>query len=187
MSDEVLDMADIKRRMEGALSSFKNDLAGLRTGRASANILDPISVDAYGQSMPMNQVGTVSVPEPRMISVQVWDKSMVGAVEKAIRESDLGLNPVTDGTTLRIPLPELNEERRREIAKVAHQYAEQARVAVRHVRRDGMESIKKAEKDGDVGQDDARVASDNVQSETDNMIAEIDKIVAAKEAEIMQV
>ena len=187
MSDNVLDMADIKRRMEGALTSLKNDLAGLRTGRASANILDPITVEAYGQAMPMNQVGTVSVPEPRMISVQVWDKSMVGAVEKAIRESDLGLNPVTDGTTLRIPLPELNEERRREIAKVAHQYAEQARIAVRHVRRDGMESIKKSEKDGDVGQDDARVASDNVQSETDAMIAEIDTIVAAKEAEIMQV
>ena len=187
MSDNVLDMTDIKRRMEGALNSLKNDLAGLRTGRASANILDPISIDAYGQSMPMNQVGTVSVPEPRMISVQVWDKSMVGAVEKAIRESDLGLNPVTDGTTLRIPLPELNEERRREIAKVAHQYAEQARIAVRHVRRDGMDAIKKAEKDGDTGQDEARAASDNVQSETDAMIAEIDSIVAAKEAEIMQV
>ncbi len=187
MSEEVLDMSDIKRRMDGALNSLKNDLAGLRTGRASVNILDPISVDAYGQSMPMNQVGTVSVPEPRMISVQVWDKSMVGAVEKAIRESDLGLNPVTDGTTLRIPLPELNEERRREIAKVAHQYAEQARIAVRHVRKDGMDIIKKSEKDGDVGQDEARVASDNVQSETDRLIAEIDAVVAAKEAEIMQV
>ena len=173
--------------MEGALSSLKSDLAGLRTGRASASILDPIMVDAYGQQMPMNQVGTVSVPEPRMISVQVWDKSMVGAVEKAIRESDLGLNPVTDGTNLRIPLPELNEERRKEIVKVAHQYAEQTRVAIRHVRRDGMDTLKKAEKDGDMGQDEARSMSDKVQKATDDMISEVDNIVAAKETEIMQV
>jgi len=186
MSDS-LDMADIKRRMEGAINALKNDLAGLRTGRASANILDPIMVDAYGQQMPMNQVGTVSVPEPRMISVQVWDKSMVGAVEKAIRESDLGLNPVTDGQNLRIPLPELNEERRREIAKVAAQYAEQSKVSIRHVRRDGMEALKKAEKDGDMSQDEARTQSDDVQKSTDDMIAEVDKILAAKEAEIMQV
>lgn len=186
MSDN-LDMADIKRRMEGAINSLKNDLAGLRTGRASASILDPIMVDAYGQQMPMNQVGTVSVPEPRMISVQVWDKSMVGAVEKAIRESDLGLNPVTDGQNLRIPLPELNEERRKEIAKVASQYAEQSKVAIRHVRRDGMEALKKAEKDGDMGQDEARALSDDVQKSTDEKIAEVDTILAAKEAEIMQV
>ena len=187
MSDATFDLNDIEKRMKGAITALKNDFSGLRTGRASASLLDPVNVMAYGSPMPLSQVATVSVPEPRTISVNVWDQSQVAAVEKAIRESDLGLNPVTDGTTLRIPLPELNEERRREIAKVAHQYAEQARVAVRHVRRDGMESIKKAEKDGDVGQDDARVASDNVQSETDNMIAEIDKIVAAKEAEIMQV
>lgn len=187
MSDGIIDLADINRRMEGALNALKSDLAGLRTGRASASILDPIMVDAYGQQMPMNQVGTVSVPEPRMISVQVWDKSMVGAVEKAIRESDLGLNPVTDGTNLRIPLPELNEERRKEIAKVAHQYAEQTRVAIRHVRRDGMDTLKKGEKDGDIGQDEARGMSDRVQKSTDDMIAEVDKIVAAKEAEIMQV
>lgn len=187
MADGVIDFADLDRRMDGALNSLKGDLAGLRTGRASAGILDPITVEAYGQQMPMNQVGTVSVPEPRMISVQVWDKSMVGAVEKAIRESDLGLNPVTDGTTLRIPLPELNEERRREIVKVAHQYAEQARVAIRHVRRDGMDAIKKGEKDGDVGQDDARGMSDRVQKATDDKIAEVDTIVAAKETEIMQV
>lgn len=187
MSDGIIDLADINRRMEGALNSFKSDLAGLRTGRASANILDPIMVEAYGQQMPMNQVGTVSVPEPRMISVQVWDKSMVGAVEKAIRESDLGLNPVTDGANLRIPLPELNEERRKEIAKVAHQYAEQARVSIRHVRRDGMDALKKGEKDGDIGQDDARALSDKVQKATDDMISEVDNIVAAKEAEIMQV
>ncbi len=182
-----MDLADIKRRMEGAINALKNDLTGLRTGRASANILDPIMVDAYGQQMPMNQVGTVTVPEPRMISVQVWDKSMVAAVEKAIRDSDLGLNPVTDGTNLRIPLPELNEERRKEIAKVAHQYAEQARIAIRHVRRDGMDALKKGEKDGDIGQDDARATSDKVQKSTDEMIAEVDKLVAAKEAEIMQV
>ena len=187
MSDNVIDIADLNRRMEGALNSLKGDLAGLRTGRASVNILDPIMIEAYGQQMPMNQVGTVSVPEPRMISVQIWDKSMVGAVEKAIRESDLGLNPVTDGTNLRIPLPELNEERRKELAKVAHQYAEQARVAVRHVRRDGMDALKKGEKDSDIGQDDARALSDKVQKSTDDMIAEVDKLVAAKEAEIMQV
>ena len=187
MSDDVIDMNDIERRMQGALNSLKGDLAGLRTGRASASLLDPIMVDAYGQQMPMNQVGTVSVPEPRMVSVQVWDKSMVAAVEKAIRESDLGLNPVTDGSTLRIPLPELNEERRKEIAKVAHQYAEQARVAIRHVRRDGMDALKKAEKDGEMGQDDARVMSDLVQSATDSTIAEVEQIVSAKEAEIMQV
>jgi len=185
MSD--IDMADINRRMEGAISALKSDLAGLRTGRASANILDPIMVDAYGQQMPMNQVGTVSVPEPRTISVQIWDKSMVGAVEKAIRESDLGLNPVTDGQNLRIPLPELNEERRKEIVKVASSYAEQSKVAIRHVRRDGMEALKKAEKDGDMGQDEARTMSDQVQKTTDDMITEVDKILAAKETEIMQV
>ena len=187
MSGNATDLADLKRRMEGALTSLRGDLAGLRTGRASANLLDPIMVEAYGQSMPINQVGTVSVPEPRMVSVQVWDKSMVGAVEKAIRESDLGLNPVTDGTNLRIPLPELNEERRKEIVKVAHQYAEQARVAIRHVRRDGMDGIKKSEKDGDIGQDEARTLSDKVQQSTDEMISEVDNIVAAKETEIMQV
>lgn len=187
MSDDIVDLADLNRRMEGAINSLKGDLAGLRTGRASASILDPIMVEAYGQQMPMNQVGTVTVPEPRMISVQIWDKSMVAAVEKAIRDSDLGLNPVTDGSTLRIPLPELNEERRREIVKVAHQYAEQSRVAIRHVRRDGMDALKKAEKDGDMGQDEARAHSDKVQKATDDMIAEVDALVAAKETEIMQV
>lgn len=187
MSDGQVDLNELKRRMDGAAASLKSDLAGLRTGRASANTLEPVMVEAYGQQMPLNQVGTISVPEPRMISVQIWDKSMVGAVEKAIRESDLGLNPVVDGTNLRIPLPEMNEERRKEIAKVAHQYAEQARVAARHVRRDGMEAIKKAEKDSDIGQDDARTLSDKVQKLTDDTIAEIDRLVAAKEAEIMQV
>ena len=184
---DAIDLADLDRRMDGALNSLKGDLAGLRTGRANASILDPIMVDAYGQSMPINQVGTVTVPEPRMIGVQVWDKSMVGAVEKAIRESDLGLNPVTDGTNLRIPLPDLNEQRRKEIAKVAHNYAEQSRVAVRHVRRDGMDAIKKAQKDGDIGEDDARVMSEKVQKSTDAKISEIDTLVAAKEQEIMQV
>lgn len=184
---DAIDLADLDRRMDGALTSLKGDLAGLRTGRANAAILDPVMVDAYGQSMPINQVGTVTVPEPRMIAVQVWDKSMVGAVEKAIRESDLGLNPVTDGVNLRIPLPDLNEQRRKEIAKVAHSYAEQSRVAVRHVRRDGMDAIKKAQKDGDIGEDDARVMSDKVQKSTDSKIAEIDSLVAAKEQEIMQV
>ena len=187
MANSGVDIADITRRMDGALASLKSDLAGLRTGRASANILDPISVDAYGQQMPMNQVGTVSVPEPRMVSVQVWDKSLVAAVEKAIRESDLGLNPVVDGTNLRIPLPELNEERRKEIVKVAHQYAEQSKVAIRHVRRDGMDDIKKSEKDGDIGQDDARTLSDKVQKVTDDMISQVDEILSAKETEIMQV
>ncbi len=187
MSDNDIDLADLKRRMEGALNALRGDLAGLRTGRASASLLDPIMVEAYGQNMPINQVGTVSVPEARMVSVQVWDKSMVGAVEKAIRESDLGLNPVTDGTNLRIPLPELNEERRKEIVKVAHQYAEQALVAIRHVRRDGMDHIKKSEKDGDIGQDDARNLSDQVQKSTDEMISEVDTILSTKEKEIMQV
>ena len=173
--------------MDGAVSAFKSDLAGLRTGRASANLLDPITVDAYGSSMPINQVANVTVPESRMIAVSVWDKSMVGAVERAIRESNLGLNPITDGTTLRIPLPELNEQRRKELVKVAHQYAENARVAARHVRRDGMETLKKMEKDGDIGQDDSRQTSDKVQKMTDDTVSEIDRLLTAKEGEIMQV
>lgn len=184
---DVVDFSDLDRRMEGALNSLKGDLAGLRTGRANANILDPVMVEAYGQSMPLNQVGTVTVPEPRMIGVQVWDKSMVGAVEKAIRESDLGLNPVTDGTNLRIPLPELNEERRKELVKVAGNYAEQSKVAIRHVRRDGMEALKKAEKDKEIGQDEARTMSEKVQKSTDAKIEEVEKLLAAKEQEIMQV
>lgn len=187
MSDGPIDLADLNKRMEGALTSLKGDLAGLRTGRASANILDPITVEAYGQKMPMNQVGTVTIPEPRMIAIQVWDKGMVGAVEKAIRDSNLGLNPVTDGTNLRIPMPEMNEERRKEVVKIAHQYAESARVSIRHVRRDGMDAIKKAQKDGDIGEDDAHGLSDKVQKSTDAMIAEVDTIISAKEAEIMQV
>ncbi|WP_075996399.1 ribosome recycling factor [Salaquimonas pukyongi] len=187
MSEDAIDFNDINKRMEGAISSLKNDLAGLRTGRASASLLDPVMVEAYGQSMPINQVGTVNVPEARMVSVQVWDKSMVGAVEKAIREAGLGLNPVVDGQNLRIPLPELNEERRRELVKVAHQYAENAKVAIRHVRRDGMEAVKKAEKDGDIGKDDAHVLSDKVQKLTDEMVGKVDEAIAQKETEIMQV
>ncbi len=187
MSNDTIDMKELSRRMEGALTSLKNDLAGLRTGRASASLLDPVMVEAYGQSMPINQVGTVNVPEARMVSVQVWDKSMVGAVEKAIRESGLGLNPVTDGQNLRIPLPELNEERRRELVKIAHQYSENTKVAIRHVRRDGMEEIKLLEKEGKIGKDDARALFDRVQKLTDDMVSSVDTYVQQKETEIMQV
>ncbi len=184
---EAFSLENLRSRMKKSIESMKSDLAGLRTGRASASLLDPIMVDAYGSSMPLNQVATVSVPEPRMLSVQVWDRSMAGAVEKAIRESNLGLNPMSEGAVIRVPLPELNEERRRELSKVAHQYAEQARVAVRHVRRDGIELLRKLEKDGDMGQDEARVNSEKVQKATDEAIAEIDALVAHKEQEIMQV
>ena len=183
----MIDLDDLKRRMDGAVTSLTSDLNSLRTGRASVGLLDSIMVEAYGQSMPMNQVGTVTVPEARMVAVQIWDKTMVGAVEKAIRESDLGLNPIVDGTNLRIPLPELNEERRKDLVKVAHQYAEQARVAVRHVRRDGMDELKRLEKDGEMGEDESRIGSDKVQKQTDAAIAEIDKTLGVKEKEIMQV
>lgn len=182
-----LDFKDLQRRMEGAISAYKNDLASLRTGRASANLLDPVHVEAYGAPMPINQVATISVPEPRMLSVSVWDKSLVNAVDRAIRESNLGFNPIMDGTTLRIPLPELNEERRKQLVKIAHQYAEQARVAARHVRRDGMESVKKSEKDGDIGQDESHVHHDRIQKMTDETIADIDTLLQEKEAEILQV
>ncbi|MBS9720510.1 ribosome recycling factor [Tianweitania sp. BSSL-BM11] len=181
------DFQDIQRRMEGAINAFRNDLASLRTGRASSNLLDPIQVQAYGSAMPLNQVATVTVPEPRMLQVSIWDKSMVNAVDRAIRESNLGFNPIMDGTTLRIPLPELNEQRRKELAKIAHTYAENARVAVRHVRRDAMDGLKKAEKDGDVGQDDVRSQSERVQKMTDDTITSIDGMLSEKQAEIMQV
>lgn len=186
MSDGV-DFKDLHRRMDGAIAAFRQDLASLRTGRASSNLLDPINVMAYGSPMPLNQVATISVPEPRMISVSIWDKSMVGAVDRAIREANLGFNPIVDGTNLRIPLPELNEERRRELVKIAHQYAESAKVAVRHVRRDGMDNLKKAEKDGDIGQDDHRTGTDRVQKMTDETINMVDGLLSEKEAEIMQV
>ena len=182
-----VDFKDIQRRMDGAISSLKHDLASLRTGRASANLLDPIQVQAYGSPMPISQVATVSVPESRMLSVSVWDKQLVGAVDRAIRESNLGFNPIVDGTTLRIPLPELNEQRRKELVKIAHQYAESAKVAIRHVRRDGMETAKKAEKDGDISQDDSRVQSDKIQKMTDDTIASVDTMLVEKEAEILQV
>ena len=181
------DLEDIKRRMAGAVSSLKSDLAGLRTGRASANLLDPVQVTAYGAGMPLNQVATISVPEPRMLSVQVWDRSMVGAVEKAIREANLGLNPITEGQLLRIPLPELNADRRKELVKVAHKYSENQRVAVRHVRRDGLDVLKKSEKDGDISQDDHDRMADQVQKATDASIEEIDQALADKEKDIMQV
>ncbi len=186
MPDGV-DFRDLQRRMDGAVSAFKNDIASLRTGRASSNLLDPINVNAYGSAMPINQVATVSVPEARMLSVSVWDKSLVGAVDRAIREANLGFNPIVDGTTLRIPLPELNEQRRKELVKIAHQYAEHARVAARHVRRDGMDGLKKAEKDGVIGQDETRVQHDRVQKATDDAISTIDSLLTEKEAEIMQV
>lgn len=186
MSTEF-DMADIERRMEGAITAFTSDLGGLRTGRASANLLDPITVEAYGAPTPITQVANVTVPEPRMLTVNVWDKSMVGAVERAIRDSSLGLNPMTDGSTVRVPLPELNEERRKELVKVAHQYAENARIAVRHVRRDAMDTLKKLEKDGDLGQDDSRSQADTVQKTTDGFIDRIDSLLTKKEEEILQV
>jgi ribosome recycling factor len=182
-----VDSADIERRMDGALATLKTDLGGLRTGRASASLLEPITVDAYGQQMPISQVGTITVPEPRMLSVQVWDKGQVPMVEKAIRESGLGLNPMADGTLVRIPLPELNEERREELVKVAGRYAESARVAVRNVRRDGMDQIKKAEKDSEISQDEAKSLSDDMQAMTDKFVAQIDELLQVKEGEIRQV
>lgn len=187
MSEEGVDLKELKRRMDGAVSAFKNDIASLRTGRASANVLDPVQVEAYGSRVPLNQVANISVPEPRMLSISVWDKSMVGAVERAIRESNLGLNPIVDGQNLRIPLPELNEERRKSLVKVAHDYAEKAKVAIRHVRRDGMDDLKKAEKDGIIGQDLGRSQSEKVQKMTDETISDIDRLLADKEKEIMQV
>ena len=181
------DLAELKTRMQKSISSLRDELTGLRTGRASASLLEPVTVEAYGSRMPLNQVATVTVPEPRMLSVQVWDRQMANAVEKAIRDSGLGLNPMGEGQIIRVPLPELNEQRRKELAKVAHNYAEAARVAVRHIRRDGMDALKKAEKDGDISQDDSRVQSDLVQKATDAAVTEIDQVLAAKEAEIMQV
>lgn len=180
------DLADLKNRMQKSISSLRDELTGLRTGRASASLLEPVTVEAYGSRMPLSQLATVTVPEPRMLSVQVWDRTMANAVEKAIRDSGLGLNPMGEGQVIRVPLPELNEQRRKELAKVAHNYAEAARVAVRHIRRDGMDDLKKAQKDG-LSEDDARVQSDLVQKATDAAVTEVDALVAAKEAEILQV
>jgi ribosome recycling factor len=181
------DISDIKRRMDGALTALKTEFAGLRTGRASANLLDKVIVDAYGAQMPLNQVGTVNVPEPRMITVSVWDCGLVIPVQKAIREAGLGLNPGADGQLVRVPIPELSQERRTELGKIAHKYAEQARVSVRNVRRDGMEMLKKMEKDGQLSQDAHRTWSDKIQTLTDGHIADIDKALSAKEKEIMQI
>ncbi|WP_085809648.1 ribosome recycling factor [Sphingomonas sp. TZW2008] len=179
------DKADLERRMAGAVEALKGDLAGLRTGRASTALLDPVTVEVYGSHMPLNQVATVSVPEPRMISVQVWDKSNVGPVEKAIRSAGLGLNPINDGQTLRLPIPDLTEERRKELAKLAGSYSEKAKVAVRNVRRDGMDSLKVDEKKGVFGEDDRKRLETEVQKLTDATIAEIDVAASAKEKEIL--
>ena len=182
-----LDLADLERRMDGALTSLAKEFQGLRTGRASTQLLDSVVVEAYGASMPLNQIATVSVPEPRMLSVQVWDKENTKIVEKAIRESNLGLNPQVDGQLLRIPLPDLSEERRSELSKIAAKYAENAKIAVRNVRRDGMDTTKKMEKDGDISQDDRHIYDEEIQTITDKSINGIDELLSSKEVEIMQV
>jgi len=185
MSDDFdPDLDDLEKRMAGAMAALKTEFASLRTGRASASMLDPIQVDAYGQMTPINQLGTINVPEPRMVSINIWDKALVGKVDKAIRASGLGINPVMDGTILRLPIPELNEERRRELTKVASQYAEHARVAVRNVRRDGMDRVKRA--DG-LADDDRKMWTDEIQALTDAAIRRIDEALEVKQAEIMQV
>ncbi len=182
-----IDIDDLQRRMEGAISSLTKDFQGLRTGRANTQLLDSILVEVYGATMPVNQVATVSVPEPRMLSVQVWDKDNVKLVEKAIRESELGLNPQLDGQLLRIPLPDLSEDRRIELSKVAAKYAENAKIAVRNVRRDGMDKLKKMEKDGNLSQDDKHLYDEEIQSLTDQSVVQIGELLSKKEEEIMQV
>lgn len=187
MAEEFdLDTGDLERRMDGAMASLKTEFASLRTGRASASMLEPVMVEAYGQKTPVNQVGTVNVPEPRMVTINVWDKGLVGAVEKAIRESGLGINPQLNGTIIMLPIPELNEERRKELTRVAAQYAENARVAVRNVRRDGMDQIKKGKSDG-LSEDDQKIWEDEVQQMTDRFIKAVDDALETKQAEIMQV
>ena len=188
MSEEdfEIDIEDLERRMDGALNSLKTEFLSLRTGRASSSMLDPINMEAYGASTPLNQCGTVNVPDPRMITVNIWDKSLVNAAEKAIRESGLGINPVIDGTIIRLPIPELNEERRRELTKLAANYAENARIAVRNVRRDGMDQIRKGKTSG-MSEDDQKIWSDEIQNVTDLGIVKIDNALETKQAEIMQV
>jgi ribosome recycling factor len=181
------DLSDITRRMDGAQDALRREFAGLRTGRASAALLEPVSVDAYGSAMPLTQVGSISVPEPRMVTVQIWDRSLVGAAEKAIRSAGLGLNPAVDGQLIRVPIPALSEERRIELSRVAAKYGEQARVAVRNVRRDGMEMLKKMEKDNEISKDEHRLWSEEIQTLTDDHIKEIDASLARKEEEILQV
>lgn len=183
----ALDLKDTERRMEGAISNLKTEFSGLRTGRASIHMLDPVMVSAYGSMMPLNQVGGVSVPEPRMLSVSVWDSGLVAATDKAIRDAGLGLNPIVDGNNLRIPVPELNEERRKEMTKIAAKYAESCRIAIRNVRRDGMEVLKKAEKDSEISQDEQHDIGDQVQTLTDTYIKQVDDSLKTKDAEIMQV
>ena len=182
-----MDEHALKKRMEKSIEAFKTDLGGLRTGRASTDLLSPVTVKAYGQEMPLNQLGNISVGDARLLVVQVWDKSMVENVEKAIRECGLGLNPVTEGTTVRVPLPELNEERRKELIKVARQYGENARVSVRNIRRDAMDDIKKDQKEGNISEDDAHRFSDKVQNITDDSIATIDSMLETKEEDVMKV
>jgi len=185
MSD--FDINNLQQRMQGALDNLNKDLSGLRTGRASPDLLNSIAVDAYGSKMPINQVGNINVPEPRMLSVQVWDANLAGPTEKAIRESGLGLNPALEGNVIRIPLPELTEERRKDLTKVAGSNAENARIAVRNVRRDGMDALKKQEKDGDIGKDEMHTKSDEVQKLTDEFVSKIDELLKTKTEEIMQV
>lgn len=182
-----IDLADIARRMDGALEALSREFSGLRTGRASVNLLDPISVEAYGSQMPLNQVGTVSAPEARLLTVQIWDQSLVKATEKAIMESELGLNPQTEGNLIRIPIPDLSEERRTELKKVAGKYAEQGKIAIRNVRRDGMDTLKQMERDGEISQDEHKGQADEIQKLTDSRIAQIDASLESKEVEIMQV
>lgn len=186
MAASKFDLDDLKRRMGQAVSVYKDELSGLRTGRASTHLLEPITVEAYGSRMPLNQVASVSVPEARMLVVSVWDRGMVSAVDKAIREANLGLNPIVEGATMRIPIPELTADRRKELVKVAHKYAEQAKIAVRHIRRDGLDLLKKAVKDG-MPEDEETRLSDRVQKQTDETIAEIDKLLSTKEQDIMKV
>ncbi|MCB1504772.1 MAG: ribosome recycling factor [Hyphomicrobiaceae bacterium] len=187
MSSGNFDLKELEERMRASIDALKREFSGLRTGRASAHLLDPIQVTVYGSKMPLNQVATVSVPEPRMITVQVWDRSNVSAVEKGIRESNLGLNPVIDGTMMRLPIPALTAERRQELIKVAHKYAEQSRVAVRNVRREGMDLLKKLEKDGEMSQDEHKKNSTKVQELTDAYVKEVDQTLHGKEAEIQKV
>jgi ribosome recycling factor len=187
MAAGKFDLNDLERRMRGAIETLKKEFGGLRTGRASIHLLDPVVVNVYGARMPINQVATVSTPDARTISVQVWDKGQVSAVEKAIREANLGLNPVTDGALIRLPIPALNAERRQELVKIAHKYAEHARVAVRNVRREGMELLKKLDKDGHMSEDDHHKNSAKVQELTDKLVKEVDQALTAKEAEIKQV
>lgn len=187
MANAPFDINDVKKRMEGAITALKTEFAGLRTGRANIHLLDPIHVDAYGASTPLNQVAAVSAPDPRMLAVQVWDRGVVAAVEKAIRNAGLGVNPIVDGQTVRVPIPPLSEERRRELAKLAGKYGEAARVAIRNVRRDGMEHLKKLEKDHEISEDQHKRLAEQVQKETDQFVKQVDAAVRTKEEEIMQV